>query len=424
MRRSPWLCLTLALALAACAPEVPSRGTGKGPESDGRLTIVGDGGAGPWLVPGAELGAGPEPAPLPPPVQPAQPDASAPPAPPPPQPQPPPPQPPPPPPSATIDGAVASISEATLIAELTTIAADDYGGRFPGSAGDKKLQAFASTIFSAAGLTPASPGYLQPFSCGSAQTANLAAVLPGTDAALKDEVVIVGAHHDHLGSTSNPGCQSMGGSPICNGADDNGTGTVAVLAIARALAALKGQNRRTLLFLLFGGEEQGLKGSLHYVEQAPLYPLAKTVYMVNLDMIGYSNGKADALGLSRSALAQGWATSAASQHGITLNPTSSAGGGSDHYHFALAGVPYVFFHTGLSPCFHATCDTIEKIHGKQYAQITRAVARFLWTIAQADQSPRSDFKAPTSTCSAAAAWSSPFHFQTSVDHTLASPCGI
>lgn len=411
-----WLAIPIVL-LAACGPEIPHRGAGR-PGVDSRLLIVDD--AGPSLVvPGTELGAGSSPD-LPPTTPPPQP--------PPPQPQPSPPQPPPqppqPPPAATIDGAVATISEAALIADLTTIAADNYGGRFPGSAGDKKLQAFASALFSAAGLTPAGGSYLQPFSCGGAQTANLAAVLPGTDATLKDEVVILGAHHDHLGSTSNPGCQNMGGSAICNGADDNGTGTIAVLTVARALATLKGQNRRTLLFLLFGGEEQGLKGSSHYVEKAPLYPLAKTVYMVNLDMIGYSNGKADALGISRSALAQGWATDAAGKHGITLNPTSSAGGGSDHYHFALSGVPYVFFHTGIPPCFHATCDTVEKIHAKQYAQITQTVARFMWTLAQADQSPRSDFKTPTSTCSAAPAWSSPLVFQASVDHSLASPCGI
>lgn len=256
------------------------------------------------------------------------------------------------------------------------------------------MRAHAVAAFTAAGLSAGVPGFQQPFSWSGNATANVVAVLPGTDAALKDEVVIVGAHHDHMGTTSDYGCNKQGGNSICNGADDNGTGTVAVLAIARALGQMKGQNRRTLVFLLFGAEERGLKGSAHYIAN-PIYPLAKTVYMANIDMIGDSSGSVDALGAGRSALAKGWIKSAATTYGINAPVTNSAGSGSDHYNFALENVPYVFFHTGLSACFHTTCDTSEKIHYPQLTKITRTIARFLWSIAQSDQSPRTDFVSAT-----------------------------
>lgn len=237
--------------------------------------------------------------------------------------------------------------------------------------------------------------------------------MPGTDPTLKDEVVIVGAHHDHLGTTSDYGCKAAGGNSICNGADDNGTGAIAVLALARALSKLQGQNRRTLVFMMFGAEEKGLVGSKHYV-QNPLYPLSKTVYMINIDMIGDSSGgKVSALGASRSQLATQWINDAAGKYGVSATPTQSAGSGSDHYHFALSQVPYVFFHTGISACYHATCDTVEKIYYPEYAKITRAIAHFMWTLSQSDQSPRSDFVAPTSCAALDTDWKA---FQLYWDH--------
>jgi hypothetical protein len=296
-----------------------------------------------------------------------------------------------------LGDALATITEADLKQEVGVIASDGYGGRYPGSSGDVATRTFLVNALKSAGVEPAVSGsYLQQFSCGGTQTANVIGRLPGSDPVLKEEVVILGAHHDHLGTTSNYGCSDQGGNNICNGADDNGTGTVAVLAAAQALARLKGQNRRTLLFALFGAEEQGLVGSKHYVG-APLHPLGKTAYMINIDMVGYSSGgNVSALGAERSQLASQWLKDAASKHGVTPQLTFSAGGGSDHYHFAVSQVPYVFFHTGLSPCYHATCDTADKIHYPEYTKITRAVAHFMWSIAQADQSPRSDFSAPTS----------------------------
>jgi hypothetical protein len=297
------------------------------------------------------------------------------------------------PPVQSLADALKTITETQLKKDLDYIASDALAGRFPGRTGDQQARTYIENAFKSAGLSPAKgqSGFQQAFTWSSKSTANVVGVLPGTDANLKDQVIIVGGHHDHLGTSSDYGCSSKGGNSICNGADDNGTGTVAVMAVARAMAKLKGQNRRTLVFMLFGAEEKGLVGSKYYVNTSPLYPLSKTVYMINLDMIGDATGSVKALGASRSSLAKGWITSAAQASGISASSTSSAGGGSDHYHFATNSVPYVFFHTGISACYHATCDTVEKIHYSDFTKITKLVARFMWKLSQDDSNPRSDF---------------------------------
>jgi hypothetical protein len=132
-------------------------------------------------------------------------------------------------------------------------------------------------------------------------------------------------------------------------------------------------------------------------------------------MLGYSTGTVQALGATRSQLAASWIGAAAAKHGVTATTTFSAGAGSDHYHFALAGVPYVFFYTPGDPCYHATCDTADKIHYTEYAAITRLAARLMWTVSQASTSPRSDFQQPT----AAVTPSPPLDwklFQDTLDH--------
>jgi acetylornithine deacetylase/succinyl-diaminopimelate desuccinylase-like protein len=326
---------------------------------------------------------------------------------------------PPTPPQLDIEDAVNAITEAQLKQDLTLLAGDNLSGRYPGSAGDQKTQDHIAKVFSAAGLNSGKgSAYRQTFTWSGKQTANMVGVLPGTDFQLKDQVVIVGAHHDHLGSTSKYGCSNKGGNSICNGADDNGTGTVAVLALARALAKLKGQNKRTLVFMTFGAEEKGLVGSAYYVKQEPLYPLSKTVYMINIDMIGDSSGSVSALGAGKSQLASSWLKAAAQKHGITAKVTYSAGSGSDHYHFALANVPYVFFHTGISACYHATCDTVEKIHYPQFLKITQAVARLMWKLSQESQNPRSDFQTTTVSPTAPQGWDNWMEFQQSIDHQV------
>lgn len=112
---------------------------------------------------------------------------------------------------------------------------------------------------------------------------NIIGILEGTDAVLKNEAIVIGAHYDHLGK-GGQGSLAVNSTEIHHGADDNASGVAAVLELARQFAQEK-KNKRTLIFIAFGGEEEGLLGSKFYVNN-PAFPLAKTVAMINLDMVG------------------------------------------------------------------------------------------------------------------------------------------
>jgi hypothetical protein len=179
---------------------------------------------------------------------------------------------------------------------------------------------------------------------------NVVGMLPGRDAALAGESVIVGAHYDHLGRV---------GGDVHHGADDNASGTAVVVSLARAFAAAGGVPR-TLVFVLFGAEELGLVGSGHYVKQ-PSRPLETTVGMVNFDMVGRLRdgrltvgGVESAAGLER--------TVRESAAGIpSLRVSGSPFGPSDHARFYRAGVPVLFFHTGPHADYHKPGDTADKL---------------------------------------------------------------
>lgn len=120
----------------------------------------------------------------------------------------------------------------------------------------------------------------------SGQSYNVIGVLEGTDTVLKNEAIIIGAHYDHLGK-GGAGSLAANSAEIHHGADDNASGVAALIELARQFSASK-TNKRTLIFIAFGGEEEGLLGSKYYVNN-PVFPLEKTVAMINMDMVGRLN---------------------------------------------------------------------------------------------------------------------------------------
>ena len=167
-----------------------------------------------------------------------------------------------------------------------------------------------------------------------------------------------------LGYTCSPG--ERGSNEICNGADDNGSGTIGILNVVKALVKVKEHLKRSVVVVWFSGEELGLEGSWHYVRN-PIFPLDKTVYMMNLDMIGYAhtnNNRVSALGGGTSDSAENHIRELNRKYNyIETDITPSAGGGSDHVPFMAEGIPGVFFHTGVSnnTNYHRTSDTADKI---------------------------------------------------------------
>ena len=196
---------------------------------------------------------------------------------------------------------------------------------------------------------------------------NVIGVLPGTDAALAGEAVVVGAHYDHLGRVNGA---------VYPGADDNASGTAMVLGLARAFAAAGGAPR-TLVFALFSGEELGLLGSGHYVRH-PTIPLDRTVAMVNFDMVGrVRDGRVSVSGLQSAAGLRGVVTTAATGAALTLDLRDSPHGPSDHARFYAAGIPVVFFNTGRHGDYHKTTDTADRINTAGMAEIGAVAVRLV-----------------------------------------------
>jgi Zn-dependent M28 family amino/carboxypeptidase len=204
------------------------------------------------------------------------------------------------------------------------------------------------------------------------RTRNVVGFLEGSDPKLREEVLIIGGHFDHVGYGHYGSRQGHRGK-IHNGADDNASGTSAILELAEAFSRLETAPRRSILFLLFSGEERGLLGSKYYVDH-PLIPLKKTVAMINLDMVG--RGKGDAFtvfgtGTSPSFESLLKGINARTEHDIKYRPEGT--GPSDHSSFYHKGVPVLFFHTGLHPDYHTPADDWNKINAHGCEVVTRFI---------------------------------------------------
>lgn len=209
---------------------------------------------------------------------------------------------------------------------------------------------------------------------------NVIGILEGHDPVLKNEAIIIGAHYDHLGR-GGQGSLAVNSSDIHHGADDNASGTAAILELARQFAKEK-KNKRTIIFMAFGGEEEGLLGSKYYVNN-PIWPLDKTVAMINLDMVGRLNeGKLTVGGVGTASewklkLTTTPAVQAAldtSYRPFDLQQNEDGFGPSDHSSFYGKQIPVLFFFTGTHNDYHKPSDTSEKINYEGLTRITNFVA--------------------------------------------------
>lgn len=212
---------------------------------------------------------------------------------------------------------------------------------------------------------------------------NVAALLPGAGA-LGAELVVVGAHYDHLN-----------GDQIHPGADDNASGTAAMLLIADRIAAWAEEHpatpRRAILFVAFAGEERGLLGSMHLVGQPnalPL-PLPHVVAMVNLDMVGrMRNNRLTVFGTESSPAWDPLILAANEDIGLHLNLNTLEGlGMSDHASFATVGVPAIHFFTGVHEDYHRPTDTADRINAEGGAKVVELATRVVQQLATAEERP-------------------------------------
>src|SRR6266516_2499715 len=246
---------------------------------------------------------------------------------------------------------------------------------------------------------------------------NVAGILPGSDPKLEDEAIVIGAHYDHLGRGGEGSLAPREGE-IHHGADDNASGVAGVLELARIFSSQYPRPKRTLVFIAFSGEEEGLIGSIFYVDH-PILPLARTVAMINMDMIGRL--KDDKLIVGGVGTASNWREivetantftekisgntdgvllRAVSRDKLALTLNEDGYGPSDHAMFYAKQVPVLFFWTGTHDDYHKPSDTADKINYSGEARILSIIAAVIrdidgrnkpptYTVAKSDSTGRS-----------------------------------
>jgi hypothetical protein len=211
--------------------------------------------------------------------------------------------------------------------------------------------------------------------------ANVVGILPGTDPTLGREAIVVGAHYDHLGHGGEGSLAPDQLGAIHPGADDNASGTAAVMGLARACAAAGGLPR-TLVFVAFAGEEMGLLGSSYYVKH-PAHPIERTVLMLNLDMVGHlREGKLYVGGADSGSGLRALVTDAARHLELSPQLRGDPYGPSDHTAFYVAGRPVLFFFTGAHADYHRPSDTWEKINALGLETVTTVAFRVISAVAR------------------------------------------
>ena len=264
------------------------------------------------------------------------------------------------------------------------LASDEMRGRGPDTPGDEAARAFIAERFACLGLAPAmGQSFQQPFTAPDGlATANVVGSVRGGDPALADEIVVVGAHHDHLGER---------GGNIFNGANDNASGVAVLLAMAQAVVTRPSPPRRTIVFATFGYEENDgdCLGSEHYAAHPPDgLPVDDVVYMVDADMLGTypSEGKLVAYGTLADTPARLLLDELLATSDLAVDLGEAAGvDDSDFQAFCDRGVPYVYFETWDAECYHRPCDDADRLDYPRMSQIAALLADVLTGLADGDR---------------------------------------
>jgi hypothetical protein len=286
-------------------------------------------------------------------------------------------------------------SAAELLAARATIRADDakrhvsaladdaFEGREGGSRGGRAAGSYIIDQLTRLGLEPAGDGggFYQSF--GGMR--NILALVRGSDPAVAGELVVIGAHYDHVGYGNSANSYGPFGF-VHNGADDNASGVAGLLEIAEAIQHLPAKPRRPILIAFWDGEEKGLLGSYHFVRVRPAAVAGmKVVFSVNLDMIGRLRGERlevygarTAMGLRSAVVA---ANNRAGGEALELAFDWAIEDDSDHYPFIAAGIPTVMFHTGLHDQYHRPSDDVHLVNFPGIEPVARLALEFVTAVA-------------------------------------------
>ncbi len=259
-------------------------------------------------------------------------------------------------------------------------------------------------------------GYCAECLTESIFTQNVVGILEGSDPVLKNEYVAVGAHYDHVGM--NP--FFPGPDKIWNGADDDGSGTVAVMAIAKAFAEGALKPKRSMLFIWHAGEEKGLWGSEYFADN-PTVPINSIITELNIDMIGrYQNagdenhpqnknlpkqGEVFSIGSKMMSTELGEVSEQVNNSFLKLNFNYKYDDPkdpeqffyrSDHFNYAKKGIPIIFYMDGSHADYHQVTDSVEKINFESMEKVVKTIFATGWTLANRATRPVVDKPLPAS----------------------------
>jgi hypothetical protein len=283
--------------------------------------------------------------------------------------------------AGSLTSAVETIQTRALRHHCEVLASDTLEGRETGTRGGEAAGAYiVGVLRKEKKVLPAAQDgdYYQPFPPNSR---NILVRLPGSDAALGREYVVVGAHYDHVGYGSARNSRGPIGY-IHNGADDNASGTAALLELVDAFCSLDPPPKRSVLFIFWDGEENGLLGSQYWIS-SPTVPLDRIRLVFNIDMVGrLRQNRAEVFG---SRTAPGLRRLLSSQNidsPVALNFTWETRRDSDHYSFFARQVPYLMIFTGKHADYHTPYDDVEKLNVDGMERITRLLFRTAYAAAQ------------------------------------------
>ncbi len=224
------------------------------------------------------------------------------------------------------------------------------------------------------------------FKLKQTKTNNIIGVLEG-EGPNADETIVIGAHYDHLGTGAYGSRAANRRGEVHNGADDNATGTAGIMELARRFGSANKKPARRLVFIAFTAEEMGLLGAQHYVNN-PIYPLEKTVAMVNYDMIGWlRDDKLTVFNWNSSPQFAGALDRANEKFNLTLVKPPSGFAGSDHLPFFRKNIPVMFLHTGLTSTYHTPDDDFETIDCDGALKVTEFTEALIAELANLEKAP-------------------------------------
>ncbi len=293
---------------------------------------------------------------------------------------------------------------ATIMRDVRHLASDALEGRGTGTAGNDSAAAYIARRFATIGLSPAflsadvrvcgaatgqaSPAcdgrFVQPFVARSVAAAhaglpnamptqNVAGMVRGSDATLRDEYVIIGAHFDHLGRSTMGALDPDAKNAIHNGADDNASGTAAVMELARLLR--QNPPKRSVIFVTFSGEELGLLGSQYFVDSLPV-PLDRVRAMLNFDMVGrLRDDRVIVYGVATATELRDIITRANAVEPLQVTATGDGFGASDHSSFYAKNLPVLHFFTNVHDDYHKATDDAERVNGAGIARVVSLAER-------------------------------------------------